>query len=88
MIACDPAEPSGASAEAFRILKTNLDIIQLQHNVGSILITSTSEGEGKSTTAANLAVMLARSWRHVILVDLDLRHPRIDAFFYLDGRLG
>ena len=81
-------EPSGASAEAFRILKTNLNIIRLQHHVSSILITSTSEGEGKSTTAANLAVTLARSSRHVILVDLDLRHPGIDAFFSLGGRPG
>ena len=51
-------EPAGASAEAFRILKTNLNIIRLQKHVSSILITSTSEGEGKSTTAANLAVTL------------------------------
>lgn len=82
------AEPAGASAEAFRILKTSLDISQLQHHVGSILITSTREGEGKSTTVANLAVILARSGRHVILVDLDLRHPRIDSFFDLDGQPG
>jgi polysaccharide biosynthesis transport protein len=82
------AEPAGASAEAFRILKTSLDISQLQHRVGSIMVTSTREGEGKSTTVANLAVILARSGRHVILVDLDLRHPRIDSFFDLDGQPG
>jgi capsular exopolysaccharide synthesis family protein len=82
------AEPAGASAEAFRILKTSLDISQLQHHVGSIVVTSTHEGEGKSTTVANLAVILARSGRHVILVDLDLRHPRIDSFFDLDGQPG
>lgn len=81
-------EPVGVSAEAFRVLKTNLDVTQLQHPVGSIVITSTTEGEGKSTTAANLAVMLARSGRHVILVDLDLRHPGIDRFFDLGGRPG
>jgi succinoglycan biosynthesis transport protein ExoP len=82
------AEPAGASAEAFRILKTSLDISRLEHDVGSIVITSTSQGEGKSTTVANLAVILARSGRHVILVDLDLRHPRIDSFFDLDGQPG
>jgi polysaccharide biosynthesis transport protein len=81
-------EPAGESAEAFRILKTNLNITQRQHHVSSIVITSTGEGEGKSTTAANLAVTLARSSRHVILVDLDLRHPGIDAFFSLGGRPG
>jgi polysaccharide biosynthesis transport protein len=82
------ADPAGASAEAFRILKTSLDITRLQHHVGSIVVTSTAAGEGKSTTVANLAVILARSGRHVILVDLDLRHPRIDTFFDLDGQPG
>ena len=82
-----PSRPA-PSAEAFRILKTSIDISQLQHHVGSIMVTSTREGEGKSTTVANLAVTLARSGRHVILVDLDLRHPRIDTFFDLDGQPG
>ncbi len=52
------------------------------------MITSTTAGEGKSTTAANLAVTLARSGRHVILLDLDLRQPGVDRFFDLDGRPG
>jgi capsular exopolysaccharide synthesis family protein len=82
------AEPAGAGAEAFRILKTSLDISRLQHHVGSIVVTSTSAGEGKSTTVANLAVILARSGRHVILVDLDLRNPHLDRFFDLDGQPG
>ena len=82
------SEPTGPSAEAFRILKNNLEISQLQHRAGSIVITSTTRGEGKSTTAANLAVILARSGRHIILVDLDLRHPSIDRFFGLDHRPG
>ena len=47
------SEPAGASAEAFRILRTSLDIRQLQQDVGSIVITSTIAGEGKSTTAAD-----------------------------------
>ena len=82
------SEPTGSSAEAFRILKTNLDICQVHQDVGSIVITSTTQGEGKSTTAANLAVTLARSGRHVILVDLDLRHPGIASFFGLSDRPG
>jgi capsular exopolysaccharide synthesis family protein len=56
--------------------------------VKSIIVTSTAQGEGKSTTAANLAVTVARSGRHVILVDLDLRHPGIDRFFDLGDRPG
>jgi succinoglycan biosynthesis transport protein ExoP len=82
------SEPTGSGTEAFRMLKTNLDISQLGHDAGSIVITSTTQGEGKSATAANLAVILARSGRHVILLDLDLRHPSIDGFFGLSDRLG
>jgi capsular exopolysaccharide synthesis family protein len=82
------SEPTGSSAEAFRILRANLDICQVGRDVGSIMITSTAQGEGKSTTAANLAVTVARSGRHVILVDLDLRHPGIDRFFALGDRPG
>jgi capsular exopolysaccharide synthesis family protein len=82
------SEPAGAGAEAFRILRTSLDITRLQHHVASIVITSTTAGEGKSTTAANLAVTLARSGRHVILLDLDLRQPGVDRFFDLAGRPG
>ena len=82
------AEPAGASAEAFRILKTNLSNSQRRHGVSSIVVTSTGEGDGKSTTVANLAVTLARAQLRVALVDLDLRHPGIDALFGLDGRPG
>ena len=79
-------EPAGASAEAFRILKTNLSISQRQHGVSSIVVTSTGQGDGKSTTAANLAVTLARAQLRVTLVDLDLRHPGMDDLFGLAGR--
>ena len=82
------SDPEGASAEAYRILRTNLDITRLQHDVSSIVITSTEAGEGKTTTAANLAVTLARSGRHVILVDLDLRSPGIDRSFDLPAQPG
>ena len=82
------SEPTGQSAEAFRILKANLDIRLVWQDVKSIIVTSTAQGEGKSTTAANLAVTVARSGRHVILVDLDLRHPGIDRFFDLGDRPG
>jgi capsular exopolysaccharide synthesis family protein len=82
------SEPTSRSAEAFRILKANLDIRLVWQDVKSIIITSTAQGEGKSTTAANLAVTVARSGRHVILVDLDLRHPGIARFFDLADRPG
>jgi Mrp family chromosome partitioning ATPase len=81
-------EPSGSQAEAFRMLRTNLEFTTLGHEVRSVLITSAFEREGKSTTIANLAVALARSGRNVVLVDLDLRRPYLDKFFKLQGRPG
>jgi succinoglycan biosynthesis transport protein ExoP len=81
-------DPTSVEAEAFRVLRTNLDFVNVERNARSIMITSALEEEGKSTTVANLAVAVARTGRRVVLVDLDLRRPYIDRFFKLDGRPG
>ena len=83
------AQPTGTSAEAFRMLRTNLDFARLEgDDVRVILVTSAVEEEGKSTTAANLALAEARGGRRVVLVDLDLRRPYLDRFFGLHARRG
>lgn len=83
------ADPSGIEAEAFRMLRTSLDFVLLGREVRTLMITSAVEQEGKSTTAANLAVALARAGHDVALVDLDLRAPDIEHFFSpLRGRMG
>lgn len=81
-------EPTGAQAEAFRVLRTNLEFVNLDRHAQVIMVTSALESEGKSTTASNLAVALARARKRVALVDLDLRRPFIARFFRLDGRPG
>jgi polysaccharide biosynthesis transport protein len=75
-------EPALPDAELFRKLKTSLDFLSLDRPIRTIMITSAVPREGKSTTAANLAVAFARSGRRVALVDLDLRQPLIHSFFY------
>ncbi len=74
------AQPDGPDADAFRALRTNLAFADLEGRARSILISSAVQSEGKSTTAVNLAVTLARAGRRVILVDLDLRRPYLDRF--------
>jgi Mrp family chromosome partitioning ATPase/capsular polysaccharide biosynthesis protein len=81
-------QPNSASAEAFRILRTNLEFTTLGREGRAIMITSALEGEGKSTTAANLAVALARAGRRVVLADLDLRRAGAARFFDIDGGPG
>lgn len=80
--------PRGVHAEAFRILRTNLQFAALDRDLRSILVTSALMGEGKSTTAANLALAFARVGQKVVLVDLDLRRPRLHMFFHLSQGTG
>ncbi len=75
------ASPHSADAEAFRMLRANLEFVNLDRGARSIMVTSALEQEGKSTTVANLAVALARAGQNVALVDLDLRRPAIASFF-------
>ena len=71
-------DPLSPAAEPFRILAANLDFVNLERNARTIMFTSATHGEGKSTTVANLAVALARGGRRVILADLDVRKPSLD----------
>ena len=80
--------PTSVEAEAFRVLRTNLDFANVERQARSIMVTSALEKEGKSTTIANLAVAAARAGRRVVLVDLDLRRPYLDRFFKLEGKPG
>ena len=78
-------DPGGLDAEAFRILRANVDFARVETGARTLMVTSAVDGEGKSTTAANLAVALARSGQRVALVDLDLRRPFVHKFFDLNG---
>ena len=82
------ARDMGPAAEALRQLRTNLLFLNVDHPVRSIVITSSNEGEGKSTVAAHLAAMLAESGQPTVLVDADLRRPTQGRRFDLDGLVG
>ena len=73
--------PKSSSAEAFRILRTNIIARKKNNDSLIILITSSGPKEGKSTILANLAITLAQMDARVIMADLDLRRPMIHNFF-------
>jgi capsular exopolysaccharide synthesis family protein len=77
-----------ARAEALRQLRTNLRFIGVDRPVRTLVVTSAVPGEGKSSTAANLAIVLAESGHRVLLVDADLRRPRLAAYLGLEGAVG
>lgn len=67
--------PRAPTSEAYRVLRTNLEFATVDNKLRNLLVTSPSPGEGKSTTAANLATVLAQAGHRVILIDADLRRP-------------
>lgn len=69
--------PSHPEAEAYRLLRANLDFVNRERDARVIMATSANEGEAKSTIVANLAITYAREGKRVILVDLDLRRPAL-----------
>jgi non-specific protein-tyrosine kinase len=82
------AEPKSAAAEAYRTLRTNIQFASPDKPVHTLLATSTSPDDGKSTTIANLAITFAEAGSPTILVDADLRRPHIHTIFGLPNDTG
>jgi len=82
------ADPRSPVSEAYRTLRTNIQFSSLDRPVRTLLVTSTSPAEGKSTTIANLGVTFANAGNDVILVDSDLRRPSLNRLFALSNDRG
>ena len=70
-------EPRSEYTEAIHALRTNLSFLSLAGNKKLLLITSSTQNEGKSTIAVNLAITYAQSGKRVLLIDADIRHPSL-----------
>ncbi|MCV7343913.1 polysaccharide biosynthesis tyrosine autokinase [Mycolicibacterium rhodesiae] len=82
------ATDNSAAAEAFRKLRTNLQFLSVDNPPRLIVVTSSSPGEGKSTTSINIALALAEADHNVLLVDGDLRRPSLAKYLDLVGQVG
>ena len=77
-----------ARTEAFRLLRTNLQFIDLDNQPRCLVITSAVPGEGKTMSSTNLAVALAQTGRNTLIIDADLRRPRVASTLGLDPAVG
>jgi capsular exopolysaccharide synthesis family protein len=74
--------------EAFRVLRTNLQFLDLDHQPRCLVISSAVKGEGKTMMSVNLAIALAQTGRRTLLIDGDLRRPRVATQLGLDAAVG
>ena len=80
--------PRSSHAEAYRVLRANLEVADVDHPVKTLLVTSANPVEGKSVTAANMAAVIAQAGHKVVLVDSDMRRPSQHRIFKLSRQFG
>ena len=84
----DYTKPTSPVMEQYRLIRNNIHFSSVDKIIQSIVVTSAEAGDGKSTTAANLAIVLSQKGNKVLLVDVDLRKPTVHYAFStsnLDG---
>jgi capsular exopolysaccharide synthesis family protein len=80
--------PRDPAVESYRGLRTNIQFLGLERDMKVIQVTSSMPAEGKTTTACNLAVVLSQTGARVLLVDADLRRPRVHQSFGFEPKYG
>lgn len=81
-------DPKNPAAEAYRVIRTSIQFAQAGKELQTIALTSCTPNEGKSTTIANLAVVLTQAGKSVLLIDCDMRNPTVHKNFNLSNKVG
>lgn len=81
-------DPSSFISEEFRTLRTNIQFSMIDKELKTLMVTSSRQGEGKSTIAANLAIVFASQGKKVLLVDADMRNPSLHKLFKVRNQQG
>lgn len=81
-------QPKSPVSEQYRTLRTNIEFSSIDEEIRTIMVTSASPGEGKSTTVSNLAVVFAQQGKRVLLIDSDLRKPTAHYTFQVTNTRG
>jgi succinoglycan biosynthesis transport protein ExoP len=80
--------PKSPISEAYRAMRTNLQYSSLDDPIRTLMVTSANPKEGKSTTLANLGIVMAQAGKSVVLVDTDLRRPMLHRIFQVQNKRG
>lgn len=81
-------DPKSPIAEAYRTLRTNIQFSSIDKHLQTIVVTSSGATEGKSTTATNVAASFIQMGKKVVLIDADMRRPRLAKIFDLPNHEG
>lgn len=81
-------KPKSPISESYRSIRTNIQFANLDKNLQTIMVTSPTAGEGKTTTLSNVALAMADAEHRVLIVDCDMRKPRIHKVFEISNTYG